>query len=244
MIKRTVLITTRPFQPFFLGADDLLKLAKPYFEKIQEYKNNYEQTGVVIPVPKDIWQIEKSLSIGSFFLKYSGLEGLVNCMFDDFKCNDIDSLPEEYFVGPLLKKRKQLITRSFPNWTLTTRVFLIIPICSEPAIDPRKEFDTDSTVWKEFKEIILIRNWLIHAASDNIRLELTKTGPKFWTANDQHPDNFWPINKVSKDHRIFNYELACKLNETIDWIVTKLRSSLPDQINDSYMTQEHLNFPE
>lgn len=236
-MQQKVTIRTRPFQPFFLAADDLLGLAKPYYDQI-DTKKTLEQTGRIEFLPEGVWRKEKSLSISSFMIKYAGLEAFVNCTYDEFQTRDLDSLPDEYFVGKLQGVRNKLMKNSFPNWYLPSRAFLVIPLCSNAEIDPRNAFDTTSEEWEKFEEIVKIRHSFSHAASVNSVLVVTKAGPRLGTANDENPDNFWPVTGARRDHRLLNYETARALNSVIDWVVGRLRKALPEQLNDSYMTQE------
>jgi hypothetical protein len=158
MVTRKLTLRTRPFQPFFSAATNLLNLARPYFDQIEANKRRYEETHVVVALPKGVWQNEKSLSIGSFMVKYAGLEALVNCTFEDFRIRAVDDLSNDYFVSPLSSIRGRLQGKSFSNWHLATRVFLVIPLCSNPEIDPRNIFDTTTEEWKKFLETVQIRH--------------------------------------------------------------------------------------
>ncbi len=238
MIQKKVTLHTRPFQPFFLAATDLLALARPYYEQIKADRKRYNETGVIERLPQGVWQLDKSLSIGSFMVKYAGLEALANCTYEDYKIREAADLPGDYFIGPLQKIRGNLQGKAFCHWHLATRVFLVVPLCSDPETDPRTVFDITSDEWKKFEEIIQIRHSFNHAEGGRTELVVTKAGPKLWLANDQDPANFWPLTNTPRDHRILNFEAASGLCSVIDWIIEKLRSALPTQLNDSYMAQE------
>ena len=83
-MKKTITLKTRPFQPLLLAAEDLLRMAKPYFDQIQENKAIYDASGRFTILPEGVWQTEKSLSIAAFMTKYAGLEALVNSCLHDF----------------------------------------------------------------------------------------------------------------------------------------------------------------
>jgi len=238
MIQKKIELNTRPFQPLFKAANDLLKLAHPYFNQIQEHGKRFEETGDISTPPSDIWQLEKSLSIGSFMVSYAGMEAFVNCILRDFGVREVVDLSSDYFIGPLSKIKNKLQNKLFNNWHLATRVFLIIPLCSDPEIDPRSVFDTTCDEWKKFKEVIQIRHSFNHAVGGKTDLIITKAGPKLWLIDDKNPVNFWPLTDTPRDHRTLNFTATSKLNQIIDWIVDKLRSSLPTQLNDTYMGKE------
>ena len=230
MTQKKITLSTRPFQPFFLAAEDLLRLASPYYLQIKkEVPEN---------VPQDVWQLDKSLSIASFMTKYAGLEALVNCAHNDFEAREARDLPVDYFVALPDKQRKNMQKKAFRQWYLPTRVFLLAPLCCDPIVDPRDAFDVTSSEWKEFEELVKIRNSFSHATQGQRQLLITKAGPKRWWGSDEFPDNFWPLTKAPRDHRILNYETALDLNHTIDWVVNKLRTLMPTQLDDSYMTDE------
>ena len=106
MLVKNMILKTRPFQPFFLAAKDLLNLARPYHEQIEQNRKKYEKSGIVKPLSQNIWRLEKSLSIGSFMSQYAGLEAFVNCVYNDFKLREPNSLASEYFIDPISKHRK------------------------------------------------------------------------------------------------------------------------------------------
>jgi hypothetical protein len=236
--NRVIRQTARPFQPFFLAATDLLNLARPYYEQIEAGRKRYYETGVIEILQQNVWRLDKSLSIGSFLVKYAGLEALANCAYEDHKKREVADLPSDYSLGPLQNKRGNLQKKAFCNWHLATRLFLLIPLCSDPEIDPRNVFDIASDGWKEFEEIIEIRHSFSHAVSVRTELVVAKVRPGFHLANNQDPVNFWPLTNTPRDHRILNFEAASRLCSVIDWVIEKLRSALPIQLNESYMTEE------
>jgi hypothetical protein len=99
-------------------------------------------------------------------------------------------------------------------------------------------FDTSCHEWNKFEEIIQIRHSFNHATEERVTVEITKAGPKLLLANDDFPENFWPLTKAPKDHRILNYEIAKELNAIIDWIIEKLKAGMPVQLNENYMNTE------
>lgn len=238
MIKQELTIKTRPFQPLLLASEDLLKLAKPYYDQIQEHKLEYDSSGNFEPLPDGVWQIEKSLSIAAFMTKYAGMEAFLNSCLNDFSKKNPEELSDNYFVGPLSSIKKKIKKSNPKNWRLDTRLFLSIPICSEPEIDPTSIFNIESNEWKEFEEVIEIRHSFAHANSVDIKQVATKVGPKEWIADDSHPDNFWPLTKTPKDHRILNYESAKNLNRIIEWAISNCKHALKNLIDENYGSQE------
>jgi len=221
-----------------LAAEDLLRLARPYCEQIEQSRKRFNGAGVIDDLPQGIWQLEKSLSIGSFMAKYAGVEALVNCGHDDFGVREAEDLSVDYFVAPLDKRRTKLLKKAFKNWNLSTRVFFLPSLCIDPVVDPRDVFDVTSLKWRQFVETVTIRHSFSHAASVRQHLEATKTGPKFWLVNDDHPDNYWLTTRTPKDHRTFNYHAALKLNGVIDWVLSKLTTSMPTQLDEKYFREE------
>ena len=238
MVTKKLITRTRPFQPFILAGNDLLQLALPYHQQIQARKDRYAETKVIDTSGRDEWQLEKSLSIGSFMVKYAGLEALVNCTFEDHMVREVKDLSDDYFIGPLLKKQSKLQGKKFTYWHLATRVFLIIPLCSDPEMDPRTVLDTTSDEWKKFEEIIKIRHSFNHGSEVVGTQNATKLASKLWITDDNYPENFWPLTKVYRDHRLFGYEDALNLHNTIDSLIQKLRAAMPTQLDDKYMTTE------
>lgn len=238
MDTKKAILNTRPFQALFRAGEDLLRLALPYHQEIENSKSLYRNTDIVAPVDSDVWQLDKSLSIGSFMAMYAGLEAMVNCAFSDFKCREVNDLLDDYFIGILSKQRAKLERKEFIRWHLATRVFMLIPLCSNPIVDPRTIFDISSTEWNKFVEIIQVRHSFSHASGQKIQQEITKVGPKEWIANDDIPENFWPLTRAPRDHRILNYQTAFELNSIIVWVVDTLRCALPNQLDNKYGLQE------
>ena len=244
MTTKSTTLRTRPFQPFFLAANDLLNLALPYYQQIEQDRQRFKETGIVKPLPKGVWQLDKSLSIGSFVIKYMGLEAFVNCVHRDFRVRSADDLPVDYFIGPLQTQRKQILTKEYGKLYLPTRVFLVIPLCSEPIVDPRIVFDVTGSEWAKFIETVKIRHSFNHAEETEVHYKVTRAGPKLWLANDENPENFWTLTGTHRDHRILNFQSASQLNSIIDWVVSKIRAALPEQLNDTYMSQENMQISE
>lgn len=238
MEKKRIILGGRPFQPFLLAADDLLQLAYPYFKKIEESRKNYEKTGEVNFKDRNAWQLDKSLSIGSFMAKYAGLEAFINCAYNEFKINSVEDIPVSYFIGVLKKQRNGLVKKNFYQWHLGSRVYFIAPLCVESMFNPSKIFDITNRKWNKFLEIIEIRNSFNHAKNTGAYTELTSAGPMQWMANDDFPENYWPLTKVYREHRTFNYQAAKDIGEIIDWIINKLRNFIPDLLNEEFMTKE------
>jgi hypothetical protein len=187
------ILHTRPFQPLFRAADDLLKLAFPYFKRIEKRKREYEKTQEISIPSSVVWQMEKSLCIASFMAKYAGLEALVNCIHSDFKIRNLVDLPEDYFIGPIRKQKSKMTKKTFTMWHLASRVFMIIPICSSPITDPRTIIDIDCKEWSKFLEIIDIRHSFIHAEEAKIQYEITKSdNPKISIVDDKALVNYCP----------------------------------------------------
>ena len=237
-MQKKMTLKTRPFQPFLLGVDDLLRLARPYYDQIQANRKRYEESDKIEILPQGVWQTEKSLSIGSFLLKYAGLEALLNCLYNDFKVNSLDVIPNEYFGEKLAQVLSKLAKKNFVYWYLPSRVFLVIPLCTEPPVDPRGVFDTESNEWRKFEEIVQIRHSFSHAVSGDREFIATRKGPKLWVADDSDPSNFWPVTQAPRDHRILNYEVAVSLCGVIDWVIERIRKALPEKLTDSYLGQE------
>lgn len=237
-MTKKVIIKTRPFQQLLQGADDLLGLAKPYYDKIEQNRRLNEGRKELKLLEQDVWQTEKSLSIGSFMMKYAGLEALANCTYTDFQLRKLESLPDKYLVRMPKKARKELTNKAFAYWPLRNRVFLLVPLCSDPVVDPNRVFDTESSEWSRFEETVQIRNSFAHPASIEVKSTWTRKEPKIYIDNDDYPSNFWPRTKTPKNHRILNYEIALTLNGVIDWVVGRLRQALPAKLNEDYMTKE------
>jgi len=237
--KRTIL-RTRPFQPFFLAAKDLLNLAYPYFQQIERSREHYNRTKEIIPIQGNIWQLEKSLSVGSFLAKYAGLEAFANCIYDEFGQRKIEDIPGYYFDVFPTDLHKKLIKKDFKKWYLGTRVYFVITFCTDSVIPPKTVFDNLCLEWKKFEETIAIRHSFNHPRKEEIKMEITYAGYKQWLVNDENPNNFWPLTKVHKDHRALNYQAATDLNTVLDWVINKLRNAMPNKLNDNFMTQENM----
>lgn len=244
MTTKHTTLHTRPFQPFFLAANDLLNLALPYYQQIEQDRQRFKETGIVKPLPKGVWQLDKSLSIGSFVINYMGLEAFVNCVHRDFKVRSLGDLPIQFFVGPLQAQRNRMLKKDFGYLYLPTRVFLVMPLCSEPILDPSGVYDVEGPEWAKFLETVQIRHSFNHAEETEVRYTVTKAGPKLWLANDEDPENFWPLTGTHRDHRILNFQAASQLNSIIDWVVSKIRAALPEQLNDTYMSRENMQVSE
>ena len=96
MTTKKVIAHTRPFQAFLIAADSLLELAKPYNDIINQEKDKYKKSKIVVDISTQ-WQLEKSLSIASFLTKYAGLEAFLNCIYEDFSIRTIGDLPDDVF---------------------------------------------------------------------------------------------------------------------------------------------------
>ncbi len=239
MAERKGNLITRPFQPFLLGANDLLRQAFPLYQQIERSRANFANTGNITSV-SSIWQLEKTLSIGSFLLKFCGLEALLNCIYTENKVRELKDLPSEYFVGNLSGRYKNIVSSEFERLYLPTRTYLITPLCSDEINDPRKVFDVTGENWYKFLELIDIRHSFLHAASIHRPLGFTKSSNKVWFVNDDFPENFWPLNNVAREQRIFNYKSANDLNSIIDFVIQKLRLGLPTVLDDDFMTKEQI----
>jgi len=240
MNAKSTVLNTRPFQAFFLASKDLIHLAEPYYEQIELHRNDYNKTGVLRPLSQNVWRLDKSCSIGSFLAQYAGLDAFINCAFNEFKLHPISALPDEFFIGDVVKYKKDLLKKQFESWYVGTRAFMLLPLCSDPMIDPSTVFDIYSKEWKKFEELVQIRHSFNHASAVKVPMELTKTGPKFWAANDDFLENSWPLTKTHKDHRSLNYRATSELNQVIDWVVKNLMTALPDKLNDDFMTNEKM----
>lgn len=236
-------LITRPFQPFLKAADDLLHLARPHHEAIAKAWEHYRVNNVRLPIDPKSWQLEKSLSISSFMMSYIGLEALVNCIFEDFGVHAVKSLPQEYFGGQLSKVYKKIIKKPFGKLRLTTRLYLIAPLCTDPMIDPSSLFDIDSSKWRTLEEVVEIRHFFNHASSEEMRFDVKPIGEKLFEANDNFPDNFFPLTNVSKDCRTFNMSDAEKLNDSLNWALETIKQALSHKADDVYMTQEIVKLP-
>lgn len=238
MITKKLIKRTRPFQPFLIASDNLLGLALPYYRHIKEKKKKYAETKIVDESGREEWQLEKSLCIASFMTRFAGLEALVNCVYNDFCRHSIDELPESIFQSSWRKLKKSLSKNAFCHWSLANRVYFLTALCTEPMVNAKAVFDAESKEWKMFEEVINIRHSFSHPTEVVGQVTATKVAPGEWIADDNFPENFWELTSVSKDHRTLEYEDVLRLNRTLDWIIEKLRSTMPLQLNDDYMTKE------
>jgi len=216
----------------------LLQLAKPYHQRIKARKDSYAETNAVDSSGRDEWQLEKSLSIASFMTFYAGIESLVNCIHKDFQTHTLDSLPGAFFSAPLDKLKTSLSKKTFGNWYLANRVYLVASLCTDPAVDPSELFSIEEEEWKKFVEIIKIRHTFNHPIEVVGQALATKNARGLLIVDDNFAENFWPLTNVSRDHRTFNYEDASRLGSILEWIIGRLRGAMPTQLNDDYMTKE------
>ncbi len=243
-MKKIITIKTRPFQHLLLASDDLLNIAKPYYDQIQTGMKVCKSTGIITDLPPGVWQKEKSLSISAFMTKFAGLEALVNSCLNDFTKRTIEQLSDEFFTGQLVSLKEKLKKRKPQDWRLSTRIFLSIPICSTPIINPTSVFNIESKEWKEFEELVKIRHSYTHANSVNVKQVLTKVSTKVWNADDTNVDSFWQLTNTPKDLRIFNFESATKLCEIIDWVISLYKGALQSNLDDEYCSKETAHIEE
>ncbi len=238
MTTKKLLKRTRPFQPFFLAAEDLLRFALPYYQQVQGRVNTTGMAGPPDATFQEVWRKDKSASLGSFLTMYSGLEALVTCAHRDFRVRQPSALPNVYYSPLPPKQIKKMLKKSFNQWSLGSRVRLLAPLCSDPVVEAGEVFDTSSIDWKKFAELIEIRHSFAHADVVEDELLATQVAHKAWNVDDQFSGNFWPLTQVPRDHRNFNYECADGLNRIVEWVVKTLRAALPNQLNKSYMANE------
>jgi len=237
MITKRLRMRTRPFQPFFQAANDLLSMALPFYKKVEAEKLLYDFAKSPRTNDSNSWRLEKSLSIGSFITKYMGLEAFANFTYIEFGKRSANELPDEIFAEFDNIKRK-LKKQEFGDWPLRPRIVLLAPLCTGPIIFPEEVFDFNSAEWKEFKELIEIRNSFIHASEQHINVIATMARPGYWLARDDSSVNFWPLTGVSKDHRTFNYQDAKNLGGIIDYIVKCVSDILYGRNFARYMNEE------
>ncbi|MEZ5359551.1 MAG: hypothetical protein R3F48_12100 [Candidatus Zixiibacteriota bacterium] len=238
-MSHKAIIYTRPFQALLRAADDLLTSAYPYHKYIHKDKSFKIKDGELVnAAPRDIWQCEKSLCIGSFFANYAGVEAFINYIYLKYSKRTIDTIPEEFFNSIETRVIKLIRRKNFFDWNLENRAYFVIPLVKEQPIKPSGIFDIGSDQWKRFKEVIEIRHSFIHPTQSETKIEITKVNDKLSMVNDSSPDNFWPLLNVARDHRILDYQATIAIRDTMLWILEKIASSIPEYIDPKILNQE------
>ena len=179
-----------------------------------------------------LWMKEKSASRASFIMGMAGIEAFVNNVIGDFGVRGKEELPR----GLLNQKQRK---RPIEYWRLPDKVYFLPTLCNSELAPPTSYFNKTSEPFKLFEELVQIRNRIMHGRPDPF-LGLIKLKPdKMHEVNDNFPENFWPLSKISKDFTSFNFESAKIAYENVVWVRGALLGFLQD-VDEKYMQDEKI----
>ncbi|MCJ7457562.1 MAG: hypothetical protein MUP17_01050 [candidate division Zixibacteria bacterium] len=181
---------------------------------------------------QDLFMKEKSASRASFIMGVAGIEAFTNNVLRDFSVRTKDDLPKN-----LLNKKQ--IENPINYWRLVDKVYFLPTLCNPQLEPPPFYFQENSKEFKLFKELVEIRNSIMHGRPEPF-LVLVKLKPdRFHELTADFPDNLWPISRVPKDFSSFNYECAKTAYENIIWVRDSLVTFL-EKVDEKYMMEEKI----
>ncbi|HKK21375.1 MAG TPA: hypothetical protein VJ983_07885 [candidate division Zixibacteria bacterium] len=178
--------------------------------------------------------MSRSAVIASVFF----LESLVSSVVEDFGRREPYQLPD------IILRNTGLTHNPFGRLPLIERVYLTPYLCCLNEDRVRTGFfDRGSTDFQSLREIAKIRDGYAHSHPIQRRLLITITGDQQAIADDQFPENFWPLTNSPKDIFIVGQDDATRAKKTVEWAVLRLDEFLDGALSRrNWMNSELIEF--
>ena len=217
----------RSFQSLFYSMEYHYREAEEFYKKIHQQDPSRPQDFDQI-----LFEKEKSASRASFIMGIAGIEAFANNVIRDFSVRTKDDLPKN-----LLNKKQ--IENPIKYWRLMDKIYFLPTLCNPELALPPRYFQKNSKEFKLFKELVEIRNSIMHGRPEPFLVLIKLKPDRFHEVTADFPDALWPISKVPKDFSSFNYECAKTACENITWVRDSLVTFL-EKVYEKYMREGKL----
>jgi hypothetical protein len=182
-------------------------------------------------------ELESIYSRSCLLLCVIFLEGLTNNILKDFQVINEAQLPE------ILRCKCGLNQKELNKISLENKIYLLPYLCSQDSKFKEEYFQRESGEFQELRELIKIRNSYVHPKQIRGKLEITMTADRKFLANNDFPQNFWPLTKIPRDIRLWQHNHAEKAKLIVDNIFKKLDNFLQGRLTkDNWLITEKIEF--
>ncbi|PKK84841.1 MAG: hypothetical protein CVT49_01415 [candidate division Zixibacteria bacterium HGW-Zixibacteria-1] len=177
-----------------------------------------------------IFYSEKIIAKASFLMGMTAIEAFANFILKDYSVRDKKDLPKE-----LLNKAQ--ISQKIDRWPLASKIYFLPTLCNPLLEPPAFYFNMDSIAYKTFRELVEIRNGMLHITPQTWIVLIKLKTNKRHELHDDFPENFWPVSHIFRDYSAFNYIAAKIARDNICWVRDSLLSFI-EKIDKKYLNEE------
>ncbi|SYZ72931.1 hypothetical protein TRIP_C21046 [Candidatus Zixiibacteriota bacterium] len=217
----------RPFQSLLYSMDYYYREAERLYKEVKS-----QDTTDWTNLDQNLWMREKAASRASFLMGIASIEAFANNILLDFSIRKKEDLPNDI----LNKSQKE---RPIDRWRLADKVYFLPTLCNKELTPPENYFKKDSEPFTIFKELIGIRNGIMHGRPYPFRVLFELRSNKQHLVYDDFDDNFWPITHIPRDFTSFNFECAKIAYENAKWVIDSLRDFI-EKLENVYFREENI----
>lgn len=131
----------------------------------------------------------------------AGTESLCNCIENSHSKRKPKDVPAEWIP----KKQRN---RKFEDWPLYLKIRFVPVLCRDSLNPPDSYFDDSDAAINELREIVRVRNTMVHGSMVTTRYTVAFGRNNLHTMGGEPPEDFWPITHFPRDIRALSYDDA------------------------------------